>query len=240
MKPKYELIADVLRDRIKTRVYPPDSMLPNQTDFVEEFQVSRMTIKKAIGILVMEGLVYAQQGLGTKVLNNSFWSKYASPANVYQGLSKQMKKEKRDLQSQVILFEVIFPDKKIQERLLIDESQPVYKIIRLRIIDEEPSVLEHTYMSCDLIPGLTFAILEKSIYHYIQHSLHLIIAGAYRNFQAAKPDPYDQQYLNCQKDDPILEVEQVVYLKDGRPLEYSRSRNRYDTRSYSILDILSQ
>ena len=47
--PKYQEIANILRTRIKNKTYPPDSLLPNQIDLVEEFQVSRMTIKKAIG-----------------------------------------------------------------------------------------------------------------------------------------------------------------------------------------------
>ncbi|MEG1045361.1 UTRA domain-containing protein, partial [Carnobacterium sp.] len=37
--------------------------------------------------------------------------------------------------------------------------------------------------------------------------------------------------------DPVLEVEQLVYLKDGRPFEYSRSRHRYDKRSYTVLEV---
>ncbi|MBC8829849.1 UTRA domain-containing protein, partial [Escherichia coli] len=45
-----------------------------------------------------------------------------------------------------------------------------------------------------------------------------------------------QEYLACGEHDPVLEVEQVVYLKDGRPVEYSRSRHRYDTRSFIMVD----
>ena len=43
--PKYQEIANILRTRIKNNTYPPDSLLPNQTDLVEEFGVSRMTVK---------------------------------------------------------------------------------------------------------------------------------------------------------------------------------------------------
>lgn len=239
MKPKYEEIADILRERIKTTIYEPDTLLPNQTDLVEEFNVSRMTIKKAIGILAIEGLVYSQRGSGTKILNNSFWDKETSPVSQYDGLSKQMHDRHKNLTSESILFEVEFPTSEVQERLMIDKQQPVYKIIRLRILEEIPFVLEHTYMPCDLVPGLTTNIIENSIYSYVKDKLNLHFAGAYRNVQAAKSDFYDQKYLSCATDDPVLEVEQVVYLKDGRPLEYSRSRNRYDTRGYSILNVES-
>lgn len=237
LKPKYEEIADTLRERIKTNVYQPDTLLPNQTDLVTEFGASRMTVKKAIGILAMEGLVYSQRGSGTKILNHSFWDKDTSPVNEYDGLSKQMNERQQNLKSEVILFEVEFPNQQVQERLMLTSHQPVYKIIRLRILDATPFILEHTYMPCTLVPGLKIEILEHSIYSYIKEDLKLHFAGAYRNIQATKSDFFDQKYLNCEIDDPVLEVEQVVYLKDGQPIEYSRSRNRYDKRGYSILNV---
>ncbi len=45
--PKYEEIANILRERIRSKEYPPDSFLPNQVDLVKEFGASRMTIKKS-------------------------------------------------------------------------------------------------------------------------------------------------------------------------------------------------
>ena len=90
--PKYEEIANILRERIRSKEYPPDSFLPNQVDLVKEFGASRMTIKKAINILAMEGLVYSQRGSGTKILNHPFMQKDTSPANEYEGLSLQMKR----------------------------------------------------------------------------------------------------------------------------------------------------
>ncbi len=70
--PKYEEIANIIRQRIKQGRYPANTLLPNQTDLVQEFDASRMTIKKAITILTMEGLVLSRRGAGTKVLDHSF------------------------------------------------------------------------------------------------------------------------------------------------------------------------
>ncbi|MBP1042159.1 GntR family transcriptional regulator [Vagococcus sp. BWB3-3] len=233
---KYEQIANILRDRIKDGRYPKDSLLPNQLQFVEEFKVSRVTIKKAINILAMEGLVYSQRGAGTRVLKSSIWGGQDFSAKEYDGLSQQMKNH--DLASQIIVFEVEFPDELVKEKLLLDSHQPVYKIIRLRLLDDLPYVLEHTYMPTELVPSLTPTILKQSIYNYIHQELGISFAGAYRNLKADKADQLDIDYLNCQETDPILEVEQVIYLKDGQPIEYSRSRNRFDQRSYSILDVI--
>lgn len=235
--PKYEEIANVLRDRIRSKKYPPNSFLPNQVDLVEEFNASRMTIKKAINILAMEGLVYSQRGSGTKILSHPYLNKDTSPANEYEGLSLQMKRRQRSLTSQIIQFDVEFPNAFIQERLMIDAEQPVYNIHRLRILDDEPYILEHTFMPVQLVPGLKKEHLLSSIYDYLHKELNVHFAGAYRAISADKSSAFDQQYLNCAETDPVLEVQQVVYLKDGQPIEYSSSRNRFDVRNYSLLDV---
>ncbi|MFV0559979.1 MAG: GntR family transcriptional regulator [Enterococcus sp.] len=237
--PKYEDIANTLRERIRSEHYPPNSFLPNQIDLVEEFGASRMTIKKAINILSMEGLVYSQRGSGTKILNHPFIQKDTSPVDEYEGLSIQMKRQHRSLKSEIIHFDVEFPSQQIQERLMIEAEQPVYNIHRLRVLDDQPYVLEHTYMPVDLVPGLKKEHLLSSIYEYVHKELHLAFAGAYRAISADKSDTFDQDYLKCSTTDPVLEVQQVVYLKDGRPIEYSMSRNRFDVRSYSVLDVQS-
>lgn len=234
--PKYKEIAKILRTRIQNNTYPPQSLLPNQTDLVKEFHVSRVTIKKAIDILTMEGLVYSQRGFGTKVLDHTTWKPRDYPFLEYDGLTKQLQGEA--IESIVIEFHVLFPDESLQKKLALETHQPVYQIIRLRKVNHEPYVLEHTFMPVSLVPNLTETILRDSIYSYLHEELHLSFAGAYRTIRADKSDSLDQIHLHCQKEDPILEVEQLVYLTDGRPIEYSKSRNRYDIRSYSILDVM--
>ena len=167
--PKYEEIANILRDRIPNGVYPVDSMLPIQSELSKEFGVSRMTIKKAVEILTIEGLIFSKQGNGTRVLNSSFWDKEDSKfrLNNYNGLSQDFKNDDRKLTSQIIQFAVEFPEAEIAERLQVEVTAPVYKIIRLRLLDEKPYVLEHTYMPCDLVPRLNEEILLQSIYAYL-------------------------------------------------------------------------
>ena len=238
-KAKYEEIAGILRDRIAKGVYPVDSLLPTQSELAEEFGASRMTVKKAVEILIIEGLIYSKQGNGTKVLNSSFWNRENSwvRLNNFNGLSKDLEGDSRVLTSQVIEFSVEFPNEEIAERLQIEINTPVYKIIRLRLLDQKPYVLEHTYMPCDLVPSLDEKVLLASIYDYLLNTLNLKFAGSYRNITADKSDDYDQKYLNCSPSDPVLQVEQAVYLENGRPIEYSRSRNRFDMKGYSLLDV---
>ncbi len=231
---KYEMIATNIREKIHAGIYPPDSLLPDQISLCKEYECSRMTIKKAFDILAMEGLVYRQRGAGTFVMKNALANKQDASLRDYEGLTKMM--GEAHISSQIIEFTILFPDEKTQEQLLIKKNQPVYSIIRLRLLDGNPYVLEHTIMPVDLVHGLSEDILKHSIYAYLKETLGYVLSGAFRKINADKPSEYDKTYLNCGEHDPVLEVEQVVYLKDGRPIEYSRSRHRYDTRSFVMLD----
>lgn len=232
---KYEAIANEIRKRIIRGTYPIESLIPDQVSLAEEFDVSRMTMKKALDILAMEGLIYRQRGSGTFVMKTALLNQQDSAVNEYEGLTKQLSGQ--EVTSKIIEFNVEFPSEEMMKHLMIKKNQPVYNLTRLRLVNGKPYVLEHTYMPTDLAIGLTEEILKQSIYQYIHEELDLHFGGAFRKIHADKSSKYDQKYLDCKADDPVLEVEQVVYLKDGRPFEYSRSRYHYETLSYTISDI---
>lgn len=100
-------------------------------------------------------------------------------------------------------------------------------IIRARYVNDEPYSMEYTIMPRKIIPEIAEEILYHSIYQYIQNELNLRIGTATRRIRADKSDYYDQTYLDCNKHDPILEVEQVICLSDGRPFEFSQVRYPY-------------
>ena len=231
---KYEMIAGKIRQRIREDIYPVDSLIPDQVSLAKEFNVSRMTVKKAMDILELEGLILRKRGAGTFVKKTALSEGLTASIMEYEGLTKQLTNQ--EVKSQVISFKLDFPNELVQEKLMLDKHDPIYKIIRLRIVDGAPYILEHTIMNANLIPGINEEILHQSIYDYIHQELNLQFGGAHRIIQADKASEYDQKYLKCEEHDPILEIEQVVYLEDGTPFEYSRSRNKYNTRSYNVVD----
>ncbi len=87
---------------------------------------------------------------------------------------------------------------------------------------------EHLGEVVGLVPGLTKSHLEGSVFRYVQETLGLKLMGSYRVVRAMKPGELDKQHLHCEPTDPVLEVEQVIYLEDGTPLEYAHCHYRYD------------
>lgn len=62
--PKYALIADTVQERIASGVYPVGSKIPSEAQLGVEFQASRPTVVRALGILQRAGLLEATQGSG--------------------------------------------------------------------------------------------------------------------------------------------------------------------------------
>ncbi|MGM9985941.1 MAG: GntR family transcriptional regulator [Bacillaceae bacterium] len=233
---KYEKISNEVRKRIKEGVYPSDQPIPDENSLTKEFDCSRMTIKRALDELVMEGLLYRKRGHGTFIIQSTI---YDNTVNVISeesvGLSKLL--EDKEVTSKVIAFDIQFPTEEVAGQLRISKETPVYHIIRLRCVNGEPYVMEKTYMPANLIPGITHEVLHASIYEYIKDVLELKMGVTHRKIRACKSNELDQKYLDCKKDDPILEVEQVGFLNTGVPFEYSFTRHRYDKFVFTTVAI---
>lgn len=235
MMTKYEMISNTIRERIREGIYPENTLIPDQVSLAKEFSVSRMTVKKAMDILEVEGLILRKRGAGTTVRKNALKDDMTANIMDYEGLTKQL--AGHEVESKTISFKIEFPSEEIQEKLSIGKTDPIYKLIRLRIVDGKPYIIEHTIMNAQLIPGVDDEVLANSVYQYIHNDLNLEFGGAHRIISADKSTEIDQEHLECLVDDPILQVEQVVYLEDGTPFEYSKSRSKFTTRTYKIIDL---
>jgi GntR family transcriptional regulator len=65
--PPYRQIAEILRRRITSGQYRPDTRMPTESELVEEFEVARTTARRAVGVLRDEGLIYTVPTRGSYV-----------------------------------------------------------------------------------------------------------------------------------------------------------------------------
>ncbi|MBP2097430.1 GntR family transcriptional regulator [Enterococcus rivorum] len=230
---KYKHIADEIEQKIISGQYLLGAPLPDQVKLAQEYDTTRVTIQKAIKILVQKGLVYSRQGSGMYVKKNALISDHSMVGDSVKGTSKRLNDD-RTISTKVIAFEVRFPTETECEYLMIKKEVPVYDTIRLRFADKEPFKLEYSLFPADLISGMTQATLEGSIYDYIRNQLHLNPSGVNRVIRAAKPNDKEKKYLSLKEEDPVLEVEQIVYLENGTPFEYSISKSPYDKTEFVI------
>lgn len=234
--PKYQQVATILRKRIALGTYAPHEMIPDQKALAKEFAVSRLTVKKALDGLEREGLIFKRSGMGTFVLENPLAKHRGdSPANFFSGLTAQQGKE--HITNKIIDFSVVAASPAIASKLSIQPRTQVYEFRRLRLRDGHPFIIEHTYIPVYLAPRMVQDNLDGSLYTYLKDELNLKFGGSFRKIAAMKADERDVKYLNAKPDDPMLAVEQITWLTTGEYIEYSISKNVYNTRSYTMLDL---
>ena len=224
---KYEKIAFDIKEDILSEKYKPNEQLPFEKELCEKYNVSKMTVKKPLHLLVNDGLIIKRRGSGTFVKDITEKEiQRIIEKKQFSGLTTTSIGHK--VTSKVLEFKIINATKEIADILKIEEDEFIYFVHRVRYVDDKAVVIEKTYIPLNLIPGMKLADVKKSIYGYIKDKLGLNIQSAHSTVRAMKSDELDRKYLNLEKDEPILEVERVAYLDNGKVFEYSFSRHRYD------------
>ncbi|WP_145736747.1 GntR family transcriptional regulator, partial [Bacillus licheniformis] len=128
---KYEYISNEMRRRIQEEYYPIDQPIPDELSLAKEFSCSRMTMKRALDILVSEGMLYRKRGHGTFIVKSSIQQLPVSVTDRENlGLTKLL--ANKQIESRIIQFDVEFPSDEVAKQLSIEKTVPVYHIIRLR------------------------------------------------------------------------------------------------------------
>ena len=240
MAMKYKVVSDDLREKIEDGTYRPNDQLPSIEALCRLYSVSKITIKKALDELEATGLISRRRGSGSFV-KNARPMLGGTPGNFetsgqMAGFMAEHKALNQTVTSEVKDFQVVRPPKDVAECLGIEPDQFTYHIIRIRLADKQALAIEYTYMPIDLIPNLREKTLHASIYAYIEGDLGLKIASAHRVVRAVLPTKDEVAWMGIKSGSPLLEVEQVGFLDDGTPFEYSISRhpNGYEFRSISM------
>ena len=223
--PKYKEIAIALKKKIIEGEFKEGELLPDQETLARTYNTSRVTVRKAIQLLIDEGLLYTRRGSGTYVRTNiKKNNKDVTQMNSVFGTSIQ---EGVEVTSKILRFEVRFPTDYEFETLKIKRTDPVYDIKRVRYVKEEARSIETSIMPLKYIKDLDEDILMGSIYNYIREELGYVISAAQRVIIASKANELDSEEFGIEVGDPILETNQVVFFDDGTPFDLSKTRYPY-------------
>lgn len=231
---KYKVIANAVRKKIIEKEHLPDQKLPSEKEMGETFQASKLTIKKAIDILVSEGLIVKRRGSGTFVKSLSVEEMERLIVDNQMRGTTAFHPDKV-VTSKVLQFEIVSATEKVASKLNVPLGTQVYEIYRVRLVNKQPTVIEKTFMPVSIIPGLRQKDLEGSVYAYIEDKLGLRIESGHRTISVRKAKEIEVTELNLEEGDPVGVAEQIGFLSNGAPFEYSISVHRYDQFSVEMM-----
>ena len=224
----YMRVSEVLEQRIADKTYPRDSLLPTEQELQDEFGVSRATIRNAMKLLVEKDLVHRVRGDGTYIKS----AKTQHDALSHTGFTEEVEQQGGKASTRIISFQLQEADEYIAQKLDVLAGDQVYFVKRVRLINEIPEVLEHSYMPFELFPDLSVETIQNSKYQYVEHKLGHKIKHSREKVYAEGITAEDAKPLKLKSGTPTLCVEAIGVLEDGTIFDFSI--NRFSLKQYSF------
>ncbi|MGB7803514.1 GntR family transcriptional regulator [Buttiauxella sp.] len=213
----YKSIADRLRIQLNSADYNIGSPLPSEVKLANEFDVSRMTVRKAIDLLVNWGLVVRRHGSGTYVVKKDV---HQETMNL-TGLVEVMREQGKEVVSEVLEFNVMPAPPAIACQLRIKIDEQIYYSRRVRYVDGKSLMVEDSYMPLKFFRNLSVAHLEGSKFSYIEDECQIIVCGNYESLTPVLADRQMAKLLNIDELTPILRITSLSYSDSGDYVNYS-------------------
>ncbi|WEV51583.1 GntR family transcriptional regulator [Lactobacillus sp. ESL0731] len=228
--PLYKRIYIDIKEQIKNQTLLPEQKLPPEKFLCEKYQVSRITIRKALELLTRENLVTTVHGKGTYVNSKKMMGKL----NQVQGFSEFALARDKDNQ-QVILKREITKNKEAAQKLLLPPDTDLIYIKRIFKIDDKSIAINKSWLSAKRFPNLLVDFTETtSLYDYLKHKYNEIATDSYRELSVILPSSEQKRLLKLTKTVPLFEVTKTAYDQLKQPLEFSHYVVRGDEMTYTF------
>ncbi len=231
--PLYVQLRDALQEQITDGVWTPGDQLPGDQELCEAYAVSRTVVRQALQELSFQGTIIRHRGRGTFVAEPKISS--TSLVHSLMGFHEDMVVRGLEMRNE-ILDKVMQPvNPKIAHYLDLEALAPIVKLERLRFVEGEPIVHVTSYLPYDLCPTIMTADLtELSLYAFLEAECHLQVTRGRRRIEAVAVNDSEARLLQVDVGAPVIRMESVSYLQDGRPIEYFDALFRGDRSRFEL------
>lgn len=229
----FEKVAQKIKSNIDDGTYSQKQKLPSEYDLAKEFNVSRLTVRKAIDLLISQNLLVKQKGKGTYIMNQT--DKFQSGQNGLLSFTESAQAFGKTSKSTVIEFEIMTNiSDEVKKKLQINDES-LYHIKRLRYFDEDPMTIEEIFIRTAFLPqNITRKSIENSIFNLITKQID--ISYSHQEIEAVLVTKELSDFLEVPIGDPLLLVHTITYSASGIPILYDNSYYRAD--KYTFKNIL--
>ena len=221
--PRYEQLYRHLVAAIADGTLKPETQIPPERDLAELAQVSRVTVRKAVGQLVEDGQLEQRRGAGTFV--RAPRARMDNSQSTLVSFSDYMRQRGKVPTSRILSAGLHAPTPAEQQALGLMASGRVARIERLRSADGVPMALEYSSWPADILPDPE--AVKGSLYDHIRALGH-VPTHAVQRVSAANLKVSEAQLLHMEAGQAVLRIDRTGYLASGRPVEFTRGLYRSD------------
>ena len=227
-------IVDELISNINNKKYHSNDKLPSENDLADVYGVPRIVVRKAYERLEEMGYVYSKQGKGRFLTERYKYIDLVLSGN--ESFSEKMIKKGYHFQSKNISFNKIQYNEKIYIELDAGISEKVYKIGRLRILDDMPIALHISYVSSTTFPNIERSgNFISSMFEYYKNNGYSKFTSQKSILSVSFPTHEERNIFNCSSLIPLLLIEtNSIDDRTKKILEYTKILYRSDHFKYII------
>lgn len=220
----YMRIAEALRDRIVSGQLAPGVDVPTEADLATEWGTSRGPVRNALALLRAEGLIETGRGRPARVSVHEStqrldvqvpFTRWAEESGAVPGAVTQQFSRKR-------------ASARTAARFGIEPGDPVVEVVRLRLLDGKPSMLERLVYIDDVGRVLFAHDLDRISITELLTANGFLQGGVEHEIDAIAADQLDSELLGVAEGSPILRLHRVSHDADGRIIEVSDDHYRSD------------
>ena len=227
-------IVDDIMHQIVSKTFKYGEKLPSENELAEKYRVPRMTVRNALTKLEERGYIYSKQGKGRYLKEESIQIHLNLTGKT--SFTDKMKQSGYDLKTHNIYCEKIRFSEQIYQSLNAKEDDDVYKIGRLRYINNEPIAIHNSFVSVAMLPEIMEDGPEiESMFAYYRKLGYSKFSSRKSMLSITFPTSYEQQLLSCKSMVPLIVVESdCVDITSGKVLEHTKILYRSDKFKYDL------
>lgn len=218
--PLHVQLTDLLRRQINTDQIPIHTKLPSERELCEQYDVSRITVRKALSQLAHEGLVRSIAGKGTYVAE----LKLQRELQPLVGFLEDIRRRGMSVSSRVLEAAIIRADSHLAGHLHLLPDVEVVKLHRLRLVNSIPVAIQCAYLPHHLCPDLLqYDFSSRSLLDVLRTEYQLKLVRAESDIEAALARPEEASLLQLPTPAAVLVAEQTTCLDNDAVIEFVRS-----------------
>ena len=221
--PLYTQLVGIIKRQISSGALAVGALLPSESELCRALDVSRNTVRQAIGELEDEGLVVRKRGKGTFVADPT-----TNRRGVRYSFTTEVSSMGKTPSSTLVDFDVIVPSAAICQKMELKEGTSVYCFTRIRNVDGQPLILETSYYPQFIYPNLTKNMVQTHSFYSLLYHVGITPFSADDCYETVVLDQQRAMLLGVETGACAFYHQRRTKTEDGRIYEYTRSYIRGD------------
>lgn len=224
--PLYFQLAEDLRKQIASAKLKPGDALPTEEQLCARYGVSRITVRRAVDDLIVEGLIKRRRGVGTFVAEPHAATRSVSlVGSLYEALAYP-----RNIAIEVLKRSQKAAPARIAELLDVPEQAPVVELEVLSRAGGTPFGLTRFYLAPALAAQVNPKELEAGtpVARLVERALGETVVRADQTVEPESADARTARLLDIPRGTAVLHVLRTYFSASNKPVEVASVRYRPD------------